>query len=300
MDAMAIILNDPALVQVERYRDNPHLRAELNALTHQTYGFDFEAWYQAGFWQADNQPCSLVRDEKMLANASANLLDFTLGGQHLRCVQIGTVMTAPEARGRGYSRYLMEVLVERWAGQCDLLYLFANSTVVDLYPKFGFRRVVEHEYYQPWAAQPRATTFHPVNMDDGEQRQRFIDALEKSCPQARLSLVPNVPLTMFYCDGPYREAVLHSSVHEAYVVIEHDGERMVLVDVFCERELVLADVLAELVTATTREVVLGFAPLHSDGFASRVVDNDDALFVWGAASTSVDGQTLMFPLLSHT
>jgi len=297
---MAIFFNDPSLERRERYHDNPHLRAELNALTHQTYGFDFEAWYQAGFWQADNQPCSLVRDGKMLANASANLLDFTLGGQHLRCVQIGTVMTTPEARGRGYSRYLMEVLVERWAGQCDLLYLFANSTVLDLYPKFGFRRVVEHEYYQPWSAQQRATTFHPVNLDDGEQRQRFIDALEKSCPQARLSLAPNVPLTMFYCDGPYREAVFHSSEHEAYVVIEHDGERMVLVDVFCERELVLADVMAELVTATTREVVLGFAPLHGDGFATRVVDNDDALFVWGAAPTSVDGQALMFPLLSHT
>ncbi|CRI59245.1 GNAT family N-acetyltransferase [Pseudomonas sp. CCOS 191] len=297
---MAISLSEPTYKLVEHYRDDPLLRAELNALTRQTYGFDFEAWYQAGFWQADNQPCSLVRDGKMLANASANLLDFTFGGQHLRCVQIGTVMTAPEARGRGYSRYLMEVLVERWAGQCDLLYLFANSTVLDLYPKFGFRRVIEHEYYQPWSAQQRATTFHPVNLDDGEQRQRFIDALEKSCPQARLSLVPNVPLTMFYCDGPYREAVFHSSVHEAYVVIEHDGERMVLVDVFCERELVLADVLAELVTATTREVVLGFAPLHGDGFATRVVDSDDALFVWGAAPTSVDGQALMFPLLSHT
>ncbi|MGY3299083.1 GNAT superfamily N-acetyltransferase [Pseudomonas sp. TE6288] len=297
---MVTSLSEPTHKLVEHYRDDQLLRAELNALTRQTFGFDFEAWYQAGFWQADNQPCSLVRDGKMLANASANLLDFTLGGQHLHCVQIGTVMTAPEARGRGYSRYLMEVLVERWAGQCDLLYLFANSTVLDLYPKFGFRRVVEREYYQPWAAQPRATTFHPVNLDDGEQRQRFIDALEKSCPQARLSLVPNVPLTMFYCDGPYREAVFHSAEHEAYVVIEHDGERMVLVDVFCERELVLADVVAELVTATTREVVLGFAPLHSDGFATRVVDNDDALFVWGAAPTSVDGQALMFPLLSHT
>ncbi|MFT0868280.1 GNAT family N-acetyltransferase [Pseudomonas sp. CAM1A] len=297
---MATFLDDPSFERMEHYHDNPHLRAELNALTRQTYGFDFEAWYQAGFWQADNQPCSLVRNGKMLANASANLLDFTLDGQHLHCVQIGTVMTAPKARGRGYSRYLMEVLVERWAGKCDLLYLFANSTVLDLYPKFGFRRVIEHEYYQTWSAQQRATTFHPVSLEDGEQRQRFIDAVKKSCPQARLSLVPNVPLTMFYCDGPYREAVFHSSKHEAYVVIEHDGERMVLVDVFCERELVLANVVAELVTATTREVVLGFAPLHSDGFATRVVDSDDALFVWGAAPTSVEGQALMFPLLSHT
>ncbi|MDH0302410.1 MULTISPECIES: GNAT family N-acetyltransferase [unclassified Pseudomonas] len=297
---MAIILDDPTLAQVERYRDDPHLRGELNALTRQTYGFDFEAWYQAGFWQDDNQPCSLVREGQMLANASANLLDFTLDDRRLRCVQVGTVMTAPEARGRGYSRYLMEVLVQRWAGNCDLLYLFANSSVLDLYPRFGLRRVIEHEYYQPWSTQPKANTFHPVNMDDSEQRQRFIDAVEKSCPQARLSLTPNVPLTMFYCDGPYREALFHSARHEAYVVVEHDGERMVLVEVFCPRALVLHNVLAELVTDRTREVVLGFAPLCGEGFATRVVDNDDALFVWGTTPTGLEAQPLMFPLLSHT
>lgn len=300
MDAMALLADAPSLAQVEHYRDDPHLRAELNALTRQTYGFDFEDWYQAGFWQEDNQPCSLVRSGKMLANASANLLDFTLDGQPLRCVQIGTVMTAPAAQGRGYSRYLMEVLVERWAGKCDLLYLFANSTVLDLYPRFGFRRVIEHEYFQARSTPPEVSTFHPVDLGDSTQREHFMAAVMKSCPQARLSLVPNVPLTMFYCDGPYREALFHSSRHEAYVVVEHDGERMVLVDVFCERELVLADVVAELVRATTREVLLGFAPLSSEGFAARVVDNDDALFVWGASKTYVDGQVLMFPLLSHT
>ncbi|AUY34224.1 hypothetical protein C3F42_13840 [Pseudomonas sp. PONIH3] len=56
----------------------------------------------------------------------------------------------------------------------------------------------------------------------------------------------------------------------------------------------------ERVTLMTREVVLGFAPRHSEGFATRAVDNDDALFVWGASRTSLDAQVLMFPSLSHT
>lgn len=297
---MPLILGDPALERVEDYRDDPHLRGELNALTRQTYGFDFEDWYRAGFWLDDNQPCSLVRDGRMLANASANRLDFSLDGQRLSAVQIGTVMTAPEARGRGYSRHLMDWLVARWAGQCDLLFLFANDTVLDLYPRFGFRRVLEHEHYRPWSAAPRPSTFQPVDLADDTQRQRFMAAVERSRPQARLSLVPNVALTMFYCDGPFRDALFHSPAHDAYVVVEHEGERMLLSEVFCTRDVALIDIASELARPGTQELVLGFTPVHGAGFATRELDNGDALFVWGAAPTGLETPALMFPLLSHT
>ena len=297
---MTVILDDPSLRLVEHYRDDPHLRGALNALTRQTYGFDFEAWYQAGFWPDDHQPCSLVRQCQMLANASSNRLDFSLDGQHLRTVQIGTVMTAPEAQGNGYSRYLMERLVSRWAERCDLLYLFANGTVLELYPKFGFRRVLEHEHYLPWSASPRASSFKPVDLDDSDQRRHFMATVASSCPQARLSLQPHVSQTMFYCQGPYREALLYSTAHDAYVVVEHEQGRMLLAEVYGTRPVVLLALIGELVRDTTREVVLGFTPLQVDGFATRVVDNDDALFVWGATATALDAQPLMFPLLSHT
>lgn len=297
---MAIILNDPDLEQVEHYRDDSHLRGELNALTEQTYGFDFEAWYVAGFWEDNYQPCSLVRQGRMLANVSVSPLAFIHEGQYLHCAQIGTAMTRPEARGRGYSRHLMECLVQRWATPCDLLFLFANGTVLDFYPKFGFRRVVEREHYLEWSGQSCASSFHPVDLDDGGQLQRFMAAVADCCPQARLSLMPNVPLTMFYCDGPYREALFYSPRHEAYVVVEQEGERMVLVDVFCARVVDLHQLLPELVRPGTREVVLGFTPLRDEAFATRVVDNDDALFVWGTSETPLDQAPMRFPMLSHT
>lgn len=297
---MTVILDDPSLRLVEHYRDDPHLRGALNALTQQTYGFDFEAWYQAGFWPDDHQPCSLVRQGQMLANASSNRLDFSLDGQHLRTVQIGTVMTAPEAQGNGYSRYLMERLVTRWAERCDLLYLFANSTVLELYPKFGFRRVLEHEHYLPWSASPRASSFKPVDLDDSDQRRHFMATVASSCPQARLSLQPHVSQTMFYCQGPYRKALHYSTAHDAYVVVEHEQGRMLLAEVYCARPVALLEIVGELVRGETREVVLGFTPLQGDGFATRLVDNDDALFVWGSTATALEAQPLMFPLLSHT
>ena len=55
-------------------------------------------------------------------------------------IQLGTVMTAPPCRKQGLSRFLMEEIKKDWEGRCDGMYLFANDTVLDFYPKFGFSR----------------------------------------------------------------------------------------------------------------------------------------------------------------
>ena len=38
---------------VTNYKDNDFIRAALNSLTRDTFGFDFESWYQNGYWKDD-------------------------------------------------------------------------------------------------------------------------------------------------------------------------------------------------------------------------------------------------------
>lgn len=74
----------------------------------------------------------------------SNRIDTVWRGEALRLVQLGTVMTAPAHRGKGLARSLMEAVLDDWGRTCDGVYLYANGTVLEFYPKFGFVPAREH------------------------------------------------------------------------------------------------------------------------------------------------------------
>lgn len=284
---------------LENFKDDARLRASFNALTQQTFEFDFEQWYQDGYWGEGYQPSVLVHDGRIVANISVNLMHFDVLGEFQRWIQIGTVMVAPEYRGKGLSRVLLERVLDRWQRQCELIYLFANDTVLDYYPRFGFQRVIEHEYSAALKASAQPCSFHKVDMDDLLERQRFISAVDSAVPVARLAMRNNHSQTMFYCTSFFKDCVYYSAAHQAYVVVEIADGVMTLYEVFARQALDLQALLAELSTPQTTRVVLGFAPLNVSGFEARPLESDDSLFVLGQAGRFIEDGRLMFPLLSH-
>ena len=118
---------------VKHYMADDSLRAALNALTRQTFGFDFEKWYAGGGWEGDYLPYSLMDGGKMIANVSANRMRFCQNGQERRYIQIGTVMTDKAYRRRGLAAQLMRAAMDDLRGECDGFYLFGNLSAL------GFR-----------------------------------------------------------------------------------------------------------------------------------------------------------------
>ncbi|WP_460422844.1 GNAT family N-acetyltransferase [Pseudomonas sp. ZL2] len=284
---------------LENFKDDTRLRASFNALTHQTFEFDFEQWYQDGFWGEGYQPCALAHDGRIVANLSVNLMHFEVLGEPKRCIQLGTVMVAPEYRGKGLSRVLLERVLDRWQGQCELIYLFANDTVLDYYPRFGFRRVLEHQYSAALSPSAQPCSFYRVDMSDVLERLRFISAVASAVPAARLAMRSNPDQTMFYCTSFFKDCVHYSAALQAYVVMEIVDGVMTLYEVFARQALDLQALIAELRTPQTTRVVLGFTPLDVSGFEAQPLESDDSLFVLGQAGQFIEHARLMFPLLSH-
>ena len=81
-------------------RINDAVRASYNELTAKTFGFTFEEWYRQGFWTDKNVPYALRDGTKVISNVSVNPMDILWNGEMRRYVQLGTVMTDPEYRGR--------------------------------------------------------------------------------------------------------------------------------------------------------------------------------------------------------
>lgn len=89
-------------------------------------------------------------------------------------------MTAPAYRNRGLSRRLMEAVLSDWRTQCDGIYLYANDTVLDFYPKFGFLKAEEYGFSRPIAPSP--APFVRLDMDKEESVRLLYSYYEKGNP----------------------------------------------------------------------------------------------------------------------
>ena len=80
---------------IHGYRADKQLRDSFNRLAEQTFGLNFEGWYQNGFWGENYDPHSIVIDGEVVSNVSVNRTDLVFGGRRYHILQLGTVMTAP-------------------------------------------------------------------------------------------------------------------------------------------------------------------------------------------------------------
>ncbi len=234
----------------KKIRDNQNLRQSFNQLAMQTWGFDFEDWYQNGYWGESYIPYVLVHKGRVAANVSVNLMTFAGPDGLHRYIQLGTVMTAPEYRRQGLCRRLMEEVHRDFEGKTEGFYLFANDSVLDFYPRFGYRAVKETGYSRtlPAAAEtapPQAQTPFPagrpapqqscayrVSMKTPQERAALEQAIARSAVCGSFDMRDNAGLILFYVTKFMQENVYLIPSLNAYVIAETEGDALRLHAIF--------------------------------------------------------------------
>lgn len=306
-------------------RENDMLRESFNRLTRKTFAFDFIDWYQRGYWGSLYIPHVLLDGNEVIANVSSNEIDFVINGQKKRLIQLGTVMTDDAYRKQGLGRYLMEKVLEEYRNQADGIYLFGNDSVLEYYPRFGFQKYEQIQYYietkriadQAGSAGRKGDDFlQKVNMSDIEECSKVLYAIENNVSDDKVLMVDNIGLYMFYlAGGPMSDMVYKISNaalgnewntnHEAsiYVVLEKNYDSLMIHQIFSAQEIdrrKVLDFICRQYIADVSEMTLGFTPAKTDGLQKRVVHVEDSTF-WGIGDDMKRFETegLMFPTLSH-
>ena len=281
---------------IHGYRADKQLRDSFNRLAEQTFGLNFEGWYQNGFWGENYDPHSIVIDGEVVSNVSVNRTDLVFGGRRYHILQLGTVMTAPEYRGRGLNRAIMEY-IEREYADADGIYLFANDTVVDYYPRFGFRPGREMACRKAVIASDTCRA-EQVLMDGPAAWDRLAAAMEKSTFREGCPMVGNPGLIFFYVSQFMTDAVYHIPSLDAWVIAEQEGATLIIHNIFADTAVTAEDVAAAF--AGVEEICLGFAPENAEGWESYELQEEDThFFVKGAAFEEFQERKLRIPSLSH-
>jgi len=284
---------------LKAYQHDDTYRIALDQLAQKTFDISFEAWYQAGYWNKTCVPYTLFDDEKAISNIFVNLMDFDVLGQKQRYIQLGTVMTDEHYRNQGLNRLLMEKVLEDWDQQCDLIYLYANKTVLDFYPKFGFTPAKEYVHFKKITGAINSDS-KKLNMDSQVSRDLLYDYAKNTAFFGQISMQGNADLVMFYYTSFFKEDVYYLKSLDAIAVAKLNGEQLHLLDVFAKKEVALDDIIYALATSQTDEVLLGFTPKDCNGFETKERVSDDTLFVQQGKTLLFNNHKVMFPLLSHT
>lgn len=283
---------------IHGYRDNRELRDSFNSLAEQTFGgLNFEGWYQNGFWGDSYDPHSILLDGRVVANVSVNRCDLQIGGRQYRILQLGTVMTAPEHRGRGLSRAIME-FIEPLMAAADGVYLFGSDSVVDFYPRFGFRRGRELEYRKA-VRQSGPCAAEQVRMDGPAAWARLSRAMEQSRFREGCKMVGNPELVFFYVSQFMQESVWYIPALDAWTVAELEEGKLTVYSIFAGADVRVDDVIAAF-GPEVRSAVLGFAPESAEGWeVSELLEEDCNFFVRGGVFDEFEARGLRIPSLSH-
>lgn len=307
---------------IRDYMQDAAARAALGALTQAAFGFDFEAWAARGLCaRGAYVPYSFEEDGRILSNVSVNRMEFCLNGEKRRWLQLGTVATREDMRGRGLARRLVEIALADSMDGCDGVYLFANPEAAGFYEKCGFTRGIEYRSF-PRAeaylntdarlssmrergdscAEARLDTgvrFVPVNPGDERALEAYQRAVRETKPYVALWQENGFGLAMFYTMNA--ENAYYCPALDAHAVVE-DGS---LNAVFARNMPPLRAVLAALAASENVEMptVIGFTPRPEDADACvrEPWDGGDdyRLYGRGRVLEEIAANRLCFPALSH-
>lgn len=282
---------------LKHYFHDDTLRASFNALAEQTFGLNFENWYQNGFWTDAYDPYSIFEDGRIVANVSLNRTDMVIRGQHKRLYQLGTVMTAPEYRNRGYIRAIMAQIEKDTAG-ADGVYLFANDSVLSFYPKFGFTEDREYVYTRS-VAQSGPNCLERVPMDAPAAWEQLGRAMVENTFPTACSMVDNPGLLFFYAAQFMSGCVFLHRETGAWIIAEQEAGQLTIHNIFSAAPISLDAVIAAFGESVT-SVTLGFTPADPAGFDCRELKGEDCtFFTKGPAFEAFAQNRLRIPSLSH-
>lgn len=281
------------------YQTDDKKRIAMNALATDVFGgLSFEDWYRAGYWLFSPVPYSLFDGDACISNLFANTFTLMIDGRRVNAMQLGTVMTREDARGKGLSRFLMDRAIEDWRGQTDVIYLYGNDSVKDFYPLFGFKEWTEYDVRISFPkGRGEVEKLDITNPSDLDFIKRMI-ALGN--PYARVTVENRLGIMMFHIMSFYRDCLYRIKEPEALaILIREDGE-LTAADLFTKADIPLEALLSMAADGET-SALLGFLPdKNAPCEYMPSIEEDNHCFVMGEASGLLTGAPMRLPLLCRT
>ena len=266
-------------------------------LTKQIYGLEFEKWHQSGYWGDRFIPYIMMHEGIVVSSVAVCINDINWQGNRKRYVQISTVMTLPEYRNKGLNRYLMDAVLSEWEDKCDAIYLLANDSVVNFYPKFGFEAFKEFQYSKPIIKSNGV--YRKLDIEDPNDWGLIIKKYMLGNPFSAIN-VDNISQFVFHCMYSFSKDIYYIEKYDAVVIVKFEDNRLICYDIFTGGDFKIDDILTIMANESTKIAYLGFTPKSKEHYIIEESQEPDThLFVLKGKDNIFKNNRVMFPMLSR-
>ncbi len=133
------------VIMTNRSTATKEFNSQINDLIMEAFGFSFEKWHDRGFWTDDYERYSILEEGVMLSNISVYKMKMMVNGLPCDYLQLGSVATRHESRGKGFSRKIMEQIFKVYPN--TPVFLNGDNDALDYYSKMGFKPLICKQPY---------------------------------------------------------------------------------------------------------------------------------------------------------
>ena len=268
---MSIVLRGETYEFSKEVRADASLREGFMQLALETFGIDFRSWFEGGFWGDAFAPYVLTFQGKVVASVCVNLM-FERAKLF---VQLGGVITAKEHRGRGLSRWLINTVLAEWREKAAGIYLFANDSVLDFYPKFGFAKTLE--YSSSLLVYGSAQNIRKLDLKSEEDFKLLKQCYAVGNSYAAFQ-VEYFNLIMFYALNSYRDCIYYLPEQQTVLFAKQEGNSWLCSEILGGSNHPMNQLLSCLSPDQPFQVRLGFQPKSYIDCVVRPLHEEDTTF----------------------
>jgi len=289
---------------ISNYMENDKYRKRFNELAIKTFSINFDEWYKEGYLGEEYINYSFLCENKVVANVSVNKFNIICNGKLKKAIQLGTVMTDENYRNKGLIRKLMDKVLKEYE-YYDLIYLFANDSVLDFYPKFGFKRVIEGKYQMDIKEvnELELNNDKVIKLDLKNEEHKIITKrlTENRVPISRkLGVVNDSWPLKLCCNYGFREDLYYIKEEDTIIILRRENNVVNLFDVLSEDDFDLDNIISKVIRKEDKSIQFNFIPKSKKyKIQFELEENtEDTLFVKEGKGNLEDG--ILFPKTSHT
>jgi predicted N-acetyltransferase YhbS len=263
-------------------------------------GRTFFAWGARGGWVDGYDVFAALVDDQIVSTVGRASMRYVINGRVRNGYQLGAVATHADHRNRGLARLLTNKVLGELDAPDQPVILFANPSVLDFYPRLGFRRLAQSSFIGHIDVRPAGALAPSLDVAMPTDRAWLAaHCTSASAIGKRFAARDYYPALLFHLTREPR-MVFRLDLFGAVVIVRQDGDRLLIEDLLATRPFRLKDALPHVCAQPVRTLEFGFHPEDwwPDAESQPLDDDGSALFARGAAA-EVEGP-IRFPDLAQT
>lgn len=229
--------------------NDPVYELHFNELVQAVFGFDFGHWFRLGVWDDCYESYGLWLDGRLVAHSGLFKMNLLVKGAIYPTIQFSAVAVHPDFRGKGLMKILFEHIFAKYPDTSALL--FANESVLDFYPRFGFKPTDDYI-----ACSAQNINNEPASPVTPEQCRKIV---ENCRPHSQiLDCANGHSIRLFHLFGEFAEKLYR--IDEVVIAAEVVGETLKIADIFSRNPVKWNDLKKRLPFRNIRKVEFGFCP----------------------------------------